>query len=135
MENNIQEIRPIVEWGQFYFTRYVFHYFAVSSKAWQIEALKIIAKILVLFLALMLDILLECVIIFAFMLKKFTVFALWIIRELLAQAIKRFGFLVTYTLTILITISIAYLLFKHWAEFTGLIDKVLNFFYVSKMQK
>ena len=121
----MEEAKVIQQWGAFYFLRKAL---SVNTRAnhWQIEAGKIILKILLCLVAFVLDILTGALFLMFLGLKGLVIVLAQAVLFLLKGLVNRVLGLLTYLIAMLLTIGLLYVIITHWSEFKGLINWLIH---------
>ena len=129
MESKAQDIRPVQMWGAFYFVRRAMDIRA-GSDLWIVEAVKIIVKIVALLLAFVVDILTGFLYV-CFIVIKATVKGIFrILTKAVERIFEKVLAVITYLMSLVLTVAVVYVIFTHWQWFTDLINQIISLFNV-----
>ena len=129
MESKAQDIRPVHTWGAFYFVRRAMD-IRTGSESWIVEAGKIIVKILGLMSAFALDILIGLLYVCFIVIKATVKGIFWILTKAIERIFEKVLTVITYLMSLVLTVAVVYLLFTHWQWFTDLINQIISLFNV-----
>jgi hypothetical protein len=129
VENNAQDIRPIEQWGAFYLFRKCLRV-RTQSDIWQLEAVQIIGKIILCIMAFVLDLLTGLIYLIFLAFEHSVILVFVVLKSVLNEVLRRLIGVLSFSISLIITIVIVYLLITHWTQFAHFVNHIIAYFNV-----